>query len=531
MFDVLLPAKQHAFPILLPQPPAYPPSLFPSAELALRLAAPSTFVTTSSPTSTTTVNDTDLSHLVALSSCNYPLINLLTSQASEGTLLGRHNISDAVNERLPLLIESGADSSTQDSSRSAQPTSPNPSVSPHTLDNISSRSISAPGDAPLPTQGRGTFDWWKWVSVFAVFFMTGTIVRVGWLRVRRWRARRAIKVDLGKAVKGEVRGELASAERVVVPVLEKAVTVDGAQTSIPEVKTDPSVDAATPLLAAPVTPASSKAEQSRLPAMSPGQESDELPQRTGKKRRRKRGKGKGKGVRAAGEDGGESEEDDEAGGEAMSPGQGKNGLLLEALVPLEPVDGAVVAERTATKRKDAVQKMDGLTVSDDVLGMSPRGRTRIVADLARTGYGSQGTVVFKGVFQGRAVAVKRLVADHFSIASQEVSLLQASDDHQNVVRCTYPRVPPVRPADLCTSDYYQEQREMFLYIALELCPASLADIIDSPQRHQELASAFNPKKAMFQVTAGLKHLHGLKIIHRDLKPQWVPDLFGILDRC
>ncbi|KAI5454087.1 bifunctional endoribonuclease/protein kinase ire1 [Naganishia albida] len=485
VFDVLLSAKQHAFPILLPQPPAYPPSLFPSAELALRLAAPSTFVTTSNPTSTTTVNDTDLSHLVALSSCNYPLINLLTSQASEGTLLGRHNISDAVNERLPLLIESGDDSSTQDSSRSAQPTSPNPSVSPHTFDNISSRSISAPGDAPLPTQGRGTFDWWKWVSVFAVFFMTGTIVRVGWLRVRRWRARRGIKVDLGKAVKGEVRGELASAERVVVPVLEKAVTVDGAQTSIPEVKTDPSVDAATPLLAAPVTPASSKAEQSRLPAMSPGQESDELPQRTGKKRRRKRGKGKGKGVRAAGEDGGESEEDDEAGGEAMSPGQGKNGLLLEALVPLEPVDGAVVAERTATKRKDAVQKMDGLTVSDDVLG-----------------YGSQGTVVFKGVFQGRAVAVKRLVADHFSIASQEVSLLQASDDHQNVVRY-----------------YYQEQREMFLYIALELCPASLADIIDSPQRHQELASAFNPKKAMFQVTAGLKHLHGLKIIHRDLKPQ------------
>jgi serine/threonine-protein kinase/endoribonuclease IRE1 len=58
-----------------------------------------------------------------------------------------------------------------------------------------------------------------------------------------------------------------------------------------------------------------------------------------------------------------------------------------------------------------------------------------------------------------------------------------------------------------------------LYIALELCPASLADIIECPQRHQELASAFNPKKAMFQISAGLKHLHELKIIHRDLKPQ------------
>lgn len=115
--------------------------------------------------------------------------------------------------------------------------------------------------------------------------------------------------------------------------------------------------------------------------------------------------------------------------------------------------------------------------------------------------------------------MKRLVADHFSIASQEVSLLQASDDHQNVVRCTSCAPPERYWLTLHPPDYYQEQRDMFLYIALELCPASLADIIDSPQRHQELASAFNPKKAMFQVTAGLKHLHGLKIIHRDLKPQ------------
>ncbi|KAJ9102214.1 hypothetical protein QFC20_005043 [Naganishia adeliensis] len=449
VFDVLLPAKQNACPILLPQPPAYTLALFPSAELALRLSAPSTFVTSCDPSpDASEAEDADLSNLVALSSCNYPLINLLTSQASDGTLLGRHNISDADS----------------------------------TLDNVSARGQQL-GGTDFPA--AATFDWWKWVSVFAVFFMTGTIVRIGLLRLRRWRARRGIKVNLAPE-----REEKVQEERVAVPVLGPAIAVDDSTEPVPHAVDDeqaPSNGTAT-LPAPPVTPASSIADQNRLPALSPGQESDDLPARTGKKRRRKRGKGKGRGVKAGDEDG-DSDEDDEAavGGEGAadkSPGALRNGLQLETALPAEPVD-TVNREKTAVRRKETVQKMDGLTVSDDVLG-----------------YGSQGTVVFKGVFQGRAVAVKRLVADHFSIASQEVSLLQASDDHQNVVRY-----------------YYQEQRDMFLYIALELCPASLADIIDSPQRHQELASAFNPKKAMFQVTAGLKHLHGLKIIHRDLKPQ------------
>lgn len=104
--------------------------------------------------------------------------------------------------------------------------------------------------------------------------------------------------------------------------------------------------------------------------------------------------------------------------------------------------------------------------------------------------------------QGRAVAVKRLLHDFVTLASREVSLLQDADDHPNVIRY-----------------YYQEAQANFLYIALELCPASLADIIERPDQFREIAIAFEPKRALQQITSGLRHLHALKIVHRDIKPQ------------
>jgi serine/threonine-protein kinase/endoribonuclease IRE1 len=118
------------------------------------------------------------------------------------------------------------------------------------------------------------------------------------------------------------------------------------------------------------------------------------------------------------------------------------------------------------------------------------------------GYGSHGTIVYRGSFEGKDVAVKRMLLEFYDVASHEVSLLQESDDHPNVIRY-----------------YCRQQSAGFLYIALELCPASLQDVIEKAHDYQSLVSLMDPPNVLYQITAGVRHLHSLKIVHRDLKPQ------------
>ncbi|KAI8083052.1 uncharacterized protein BX664DRAFT_317049 [Halteromyces radiatus] len=132
-------------------------------------------------------------------------------------------------------------------------------------------------------------------------------------------------------------------------------------------------------------------------------------------------------------------------------------------------------------------KSSVLSISDSVLG-----------------YGSHGTVVYKGTFDGRAVAVKRLLIDFYDVALQEVKLLQESDDHPNVIRY-----------------FYKEETDRFLYIALELCFGSLQDCMDRSLAisDMKLYDQVDPANILHQITNGIQHLHSLKIVHRDLKPQ------------
>jgi serine/threonine-protein kinase/endoribonuclease IRE1 len=77
---------------------------------------------------------------------------------------------------------------------------------------------------------------------------------------------------------------------------------------------------------------------------------------------------------------------------------------------------------------------DVMTVHDDmqsVTGSTIRmGNIEVNTD-EQLGTGSNGTLVFAGKFDGRAVAVKRMLIQFYDIASQETRLLRESDDHPN----------------------------------------------------------------------------------------------------
>ncbi|KAG8535747.1 hypothetical protein GDO81_027851, partial [Engystomops pustulosus] len=74
------------------------------------------------------------------------------------------------------------------------------------------------------------------------------------------------------------------------------------------------------------------------------------------------------------------------------------------------------------------------------------------------GHGAEGTIVYRGRFDNRDVAVKRILPECFSFADREVQLLRESDENPNVIRY------------FCT-----EKDRQFQYIAIELCMATLQE--------------------------------------------------------
>ncbi|NWR76160.1 ERN2 endoribonuclease, partial [Centropus unirufus] len=114
------------------------------------------------------------------------------------------------------------------------------------------------------------------------------------------------------------------------------------------------------------------------------------------------------------------------------------------------------------------------------------------------GHGAGGTFVFRGHFDGRNVAVKRLLPECIHLVDREVQLLRESDEHPHVVRY------------FCT-----EKDKQFHYIAIELCSATLQEYVESPGFDRR---GLDPVSLLRQTMAGLAHLHSLSIVHRDLKP-------------
>ncbi len=121
------------------------------------------------------------------------------------------------------------------------------------------------------------------------------------------------------------------------------------------------------------------------------------------------------------------------------------------------------------------------------------------------GNGSSGTVVFPGEFDGREVAVKRIVRSTHSLAAKEIKHLLSSDENPHVIRYIG-----------------KEETTNFTYIALDRFTASLDQVIERPERYPTLVlppKGLDVKDTLRQITDGVQHLHSLKLVHRDIKPQ------------
>jgi len=119
------------------------------------------------------------------------------------------------------------------------------------------------------------------------------------------------------------------------------------------------------------------------------------------------------------------------------------------------------------------------------------------------GYGSHGTIVYQGEFNGRPVAVKRMLADFYDMAEKEISFLIASDEHPNILRY-----------------YAKEVDGEFVYLVLELCPHTLLEFIEGTEAQMYTPETLEPgtSSLLSELCEGVCHLHDLHIVHRDLKP-------------
>ena len=106
------------------------------------------------------------------------------------------------------------------------------------------------------------------------------------------------------------------------------------------------------------------------------------------------------------------------------------------------------------------------------------------------GTGSNHTRVYRGKFQRRPIAIKRVVRDLKKVVDREISIMLQTDQHPNILKY-----------------FAKEETEDFIYIGTELCEGNLATFIKDQNLRNKM-----PSKSIFQQTAqGLRHLHQLSI--------------------
>jgi serine/threonine-protein kinase/endoribonuclease IRE1 len=122
----------------------------------------------------------------------------------------------------------------------------------------------------------------------------------------------------------------------------------------------------------------------------------------------------------------------------------------------------------------------------------------------RLGDGSNGTIVFRGEFSLRQVAVKRLIRSPKNFAAAEIKHLPDLDSHPNVIRF-----------------FTVQESQNFTWIALDLFKTSLDQVVEHPELHTDLvpSAGLDVNDILCQVARGVEHLHSRRVVHRDIKPQ------------
>lgn len=126
---------------------------------------------------------------------------------------------------------------------------------------------------------------------------------------------------------------------------------------------------------------------------------------------------------------------------------------------------------------------------------------------ALLGYGSNGTMVFKGSWDGTPCAVKRMHIAFVEMVDAEMQVLLdlGADWHPNLLR-------------------YQgkDQDENFVYLASDLCATTLHTMVEKPSFNPFLPDysvSDETMQMLREVATGIEFLHSLGVVHCDIKPR------------
>ena len=108
------------------------------------------------------------------------------------------------------------------------------------------------------------------------------------------------------------------------------------------------------------------------------------------------------------------------------------------------------------------------------------------------GTGSYGTIVYRGRFGQREIAIKRVLKMVSKEVGREISIMMKIDRHPHILKY-----------------FAKEEDENFIYIGMELCEFNLATFVQD--KSQNMRQKMTANLILKQTANGLNHLHQLSI--------------------